>query len=65
MMSMPINILNCINFSQDGRYLVSSGIEIFKTEIKKEVKIEHKRDVIIIWDIARVSRGEKPEVVAK
>ena len=65
MMPVPVHILTCIKFSHDGRYLVSTGIDIFKTEVKNEVKIEHKKEIIIIWDIARVSRGEKPEIVAK
>jgi WD40 repeat protein len=64
-MDVPVHILNCMSFSWDGRYLVTAGVEIFKTEVKNDVKIEHKKEVIIIWDIARVSRGEKPEIVAK
>ena len=53
MVTMPVVSMRCLSFSQDGRYLVSVG----KDALQKEI--------IIVWDIARVQRGEKPEVVAK
>lgn len=53
MVTMPVVSMRCLSFSQDGRYLASVG----KDALQKEI--------IIVWDSARVQRGEKPEVVAK
>ena len=53
MVTMPVVEMRCLSFSRDGRYLASVG------------KDAHQKEIIIVWDIARVQRGEKPEVVAK
>ena len=42
-----------MSFSHDGRYLACVGLDHMNKEL------------IIIWDISRVQRGEKPEIVAK
>lgn len=53
MVTMPVNTLKCLSFSYDGRYLASSG------------KDTHNREILIVWDITRIAKGEKPEIVAK
>jgi len=53
MVTMPVVSMKCLSFSFDGRYLASVG------------KDAHQKELIIVWDISRVQRGEKPEVVAK
>jgi len=53
MMTMPVVSLKCLSFSHDGKYLASVG------------KDSHNKELIIIWDISRVHRGEKPEIIAR
>jgi len=53
MVTMPVISLKCLSFSHDGRYLASVG------------KDNHNKELIIIWDISRINRGEKPEIVAR
>lgn len=53
MVTMPVNKLKCLAFSYDGRYLASVG------------KDSHNREMVIVWDISRVTKGDKPEIVAK
>lgn len=53
MITMPVNTLKCLAFSHDGKYLASAG------------KDSHNREIVIVWDITRISKGEKPEIVAK
>jgi len=53
MVTMPVNSLKCLAFSYDGKYLASVG------------KDSHNRELVIVWDITRISKGEKPEIVAK
>lgn len=53
MVTMPVNQLKCLSFSYDGKFLASVG------------KDSHNRELIIIWDISRISKGDKPEIVAK
>lgn len=53
MVTMPVNILKCLSFSYDGRYLASAG------------KDSHNREILIVWDISGISKGEKPEIIAK
>lgn len=53
MVTMPVVSLKCLSFSHDGRYLASVG------------KDSHNKELIIIWDISKVQRGEKPEIVAR
>jgi len=50
---MPVVSLKCLSFSYDGRYLASVG------------KDSHNKELIIIWDISKIQRGEKPEIVAR
>jgi WD40 repeat protein len=50
---MPVVSLKCLSFSHDGRYLASVG------------KDAHNKELIVIWDISKVQRGEKPEIVAR
>jgi WD40 repeat protein len=49
----PMTSLKCLTFSHDGSMLACVG------------KDNHNREIIIIWDITRVGRGEKPEMVAR
>ena len=42
-----------MTFSHDGRYLACVGLD------------HHNKELIIVWDISRVQRGEKPEIVAR
>ena len=53
MVTMPVNKLNCLAFSYDHRYLAAVG------------KDSHNREMIIVWDISKIQKGEKPEIVAK
>lgn len=53
MMTMPVVSLVKLSFSYDGRYLASVG------------KDTHNKELITIWDISRVQRGDKPEIVAR
>ncbi len=50
---MPVNTIKCLAFSHDGKFLASAG------------KDNHNREILTIWDITRISKGEKPEIVAK
>lgn len=53
MITMPVNAMKCLSFSHDGKFLAGAG------------KDKHNREIIIVWDISRISKGEKPEIVAK
>ena len=53
MMIMPVIEMQCMTFSHDGRYLTCVGLD------------HHNKELIIVWDISRVQRGEKPQIVAK
>jgi WD40 repeat protein len=53
MMIMPVIEMQCMSFSHDGRYLACVGLDHLNKEL------------IIVWDISRVQRGDKPEIVAK
>jgi WD40 repeat protein len=53
MMTMPVTSLKCLAFSHDGRFLASCG------------KDSHNKEMIIIWDLTKISKGEKPEIVAR
>lgn len=44
---------SCLAFSPDGRYFASVG------------KDHHSKELIVVWDISRIHRGEKPEIAAK
>jgi WD40 repeat protein len=51
--TMPVTTLKCLSFSPDGRMLASVG------------KDERNKELIIVWDITRIARGEKIEIIAK
>lgn len=53
MVTIPVITLKCLAFSYDGKYLASVG------------KDSHNKEMIIVWDISRISQGQKPEIVAK
>jgi WD40 repeat protein len=53
MVTMPVNQLKCLSFSHDGKYLATVG------------KDQHNREMVIVWDISKVQKGDKPEIVAK
>ena len=53
MVTMPVNQLKCLSFSHDGKYLASVG------------KDQPKRELVIVWDISKITKGEKPEIIAK
>jgi WD40 repeat protein len=50
---MPVQTVKCLSFSFDGKYLAGCG------------KDSHNRELIVIYDISKVTRGEKPEIYAK
>jgi len=45
--------MKCLSFSPDGRYLASVG------------KDAHNKELIVVWDISRIHRNEKPEILAR
>jgi len=53
MVTMPVTSLKCVAFSPDGKFLASVG------------KDTHNKEMNIIWDISKITRGEKPEIAAK
>jgi|TARA_B110001450_G_scaffold257009_1_gene290200 WD repeat-containing protein 90 len=53
MMTVPVISLKCLSFSHDGRYLASVG------------KDKHNKELICVWDISRITRGEMPEICAR
>lgn len=53
MLTMPVNQLKCLAFSYDGKFLASAG------------KDSHNREIIIVWNISNISKGEKPEIFAR
>ena len=50
---MPVTTLKCLSFSPDGKLLASVG------------KDKNNKEMIIIWDISKVGKMEKPEIVAR
>jgi len=52
-MTMPVVSLKCLAFSNDGRYLAGVG------------KDSHNKELIIVWDISKIQRGDQPHIVAK
>jgi len=48
-----VTTLKCLSFSPDGKLLASVG------------KDAHNKEMIIIWDISKVGKMEKPEIVAR
>ena len=54
MVVMPVlSQIKCLTFSHDGKFLGAAGKET------------HNREVVMVWDISRVSKGEKPTLIAK
>jgi len=50
---LPVNSIKCLAFSFDGKYLACAA------------KDKHNRELIIVWDITKISLGQKPDIVAK
>lgn len=53
MVTMPVTSIKQVSFAPDGRSLTCVG------------KDSHNKELIVVWDIARIFKGEKPEVLAK
>jgi WD repeat-containing protein 90 len=53
MVTMPVTSVKCVAFSPDGRFLAVVG------------KDSHNKELIAVWDISKVHKGEKPEMFAK
>ena len=53
MITLPVTSLKCVSFSHDGKYLATAGKDL------------HNKELIIVWDISKIHRGEKPEIKAK
>ena len=63
---MPVKTLQCITFSHDGRYIACSGKTAYMREASKDIGMQLcNKELICIWDISRIQRGEKPELIAK
>ena len=60
MMTMPVISIKCLTFSHDGYYLASVGKEHFFMRDKKDTEFKDPRvkELIVIWDISKVNRGE-------
>jgi hypothetical protein len=66
MLTMPVTHLQCISFSPDGRFLACVGKTFTVREDKKtKVKTTFWKETIIVWDISRIHKGEKAEILAK
>lgn len=52
MLTMPSSSKS-VTFSPDNRFLTTVG------------KDSHNKELIIVWDISKILKGEKPEVFAK
>ena len=50
---MPVTSLKCLSFSHDGNFLASVGKDV------------HNKELIYIWDISKIHRGEQPKIIAK
>jgi WD40 repeat protein len=53
MVTMPVTSIKCVSFSPDGRFLASVG------------KDTHNKELIVVWDISKIHKGDKPEIAAK
>lgn len=53
MLPMPVVTMKCVSFSPDGRFLASVG------------KDSHNKELIVVWDISRIHRNEKPDILAR
>lgn len=53
MLTMPVASMKCVSFSPDGRYLACVG------------KDNHNKELVVVWDISKIHKGEKPEIAAK
>jgi WD40 repeat protein len=52
MMTMPVVSMKCLSFSHDGKYLATVGKASYGKDKFKEL--------IYIWDISKVQRGDRP-----
>lgn len=50
---MPVVTMKCLSFSPDGRFLASVG------------KDAHNKELIVVWDLSRIYKNEKPEILAR
>lgn len=57
MLTMPVTQLQCVSFSPDGRFLACVG--------KEGAAKRYGKEMIIVWDISRIAKGEKAEILAK
>ena len=57
MLTMPVTNLQCVSFSPDGRFLACVG--------KEGAAKRYGKEMIIVWDISRIHKGEKAEILAK
>lgn len=53
MLPMPVVTMKCLSFSPDGRFLASVG------------KDSHNKELIVVWDISKIHKNEKPEIYAR
>lgn len=53
MLPMPVVTMKCLSFSPDGRFLASVG------------KDSHNKELIVVWDLAKIHKNEKPEIYAR
>lgn len=51
--SIPVVSVICLSFSHDGRFLACVG------------KDSHNKEMITVWDIAKIATGGKPEIIAR
>ena len=57
MLTMPVTNLQCLSFSPDGRFLACVG--------KEGAAKRYGKEMIIVWDISRIHKGEKADILAK
>lgn len=70
MLTMPVTDLKCISFSPDGRFLACVGKtwtvkNLESADTGDSTKVPVAKETIIVWDISRIHKGEKAEILAK
>jgi len=61
MLTLPCSSLISLAFSPDGQYLATVG----KSSAKVGKTVQYNKELLIIWDLSRIHKGEKPEIAAK